>query len=120
VPVKADLWVDGARARSGDADLQIGPCDGYGGWTLAMTFHGGRWYASIDTSGMDGTCYEVHAWTQGLDAGSFRLLLRGDPPTTNVRGRDDHRHGGPHHLKPKPKPEHRDSRRPKPGPRHSR
>jgi hypothetical protein len=120
--VKADLWVDGRISQDGYADLRIEPCDGDGSWNLPLTFHGGRWNAAIDTSGMEYSCYDVHAWTRGLDAGSFRMLLRGDAPATNLRRpHNEHRDGGPDQVKPKskPEPEHRPWHRPRPTLRHA-
>ena len=79
IPVKVRLFVDGTERTSGHAWLAATPCAG--GPTaldLPLSWSGGRWNASLDTSMLPGACYTVSAWIDDLSAGSFRLELRGD------------------------------------------
>ncbi len=106
IPVKADLWIDGARRTSGDAELRLVPCEGGAAMHLPLAFSGDRWGAKLDTSMLTGDCYTVDAWIDGLDAGSFRLDLRGgesaaasrNKGTTAITGKDhppkDHQNSG--------------------------
>jgi HYR domain/Domain of unknown function (DUF3416) len=106
IPVKADLWIDGARRTRGDAELRLVPCDGGATMHLPLAFSGDRWGAKLDTSMLTGDCYTVDAWIDGLDAGSFRLDLRGgesaaasrNKGTAAITGKDhppkDHQNGG--------------------------
>jgi hypothetical protein len=83
IPVKVTLAVDGVARTSGDASLRLSPC---GSSTVetsqALSYSGGRWNASLDTSRLGGSCYQVTARIDGLDAGSFRLELRGAEATS--------------------------------------
>ena len=81
VPVKVELSVDGSVRTSGDARLTVTPCGGGDAVTMALSFSGGRWNASLDTAPLVGTCHTVSASINGLQAGSFRLELRGVEPT---------------------------------------
>lgn len=80
IPVKVTLAVDGVVRTTGSAALRLVPCTGPGGMTLALSYGGGRWNASVDTTGLVGDCHTVTASIDGLDAGSFTLLLRGPEP----------------------------------------
>ena len=80
LPIKVRLFVDGAEVRTGSASLTVTPCGGGTGLDLPLTTGGGRWNASLDTSLLVGSCHTVTAWVQGLEAGSFRLELRGAEP----------------------------------------
>lgn len=79
VPVKVSLSVNGVNRTSGDAALRLTPCAGDAGVVgpLVMTYGGGRWNVSLDTSDLAGACYTVTASIDGIDAGSFQLELRG-------------------------------------------
>jgi hypothetical protein len=81
VPVKVELSIDGSVRTSGDARLAVTPCGGGDAVTMALSFSGGRWNASLDTTTLVGTCHTVSASINGLQAGSFRLELRGLEPT---------------------------------------
>lgn len=80
VPVKVELSVDGSVRTSGDARLTVTPCGGGDAVTMALSFGGGRWNASLDTTALVGTCQTVAASINGLQAGSFQLELRGVEP----------------------------------------
>jgi len=82
VPIKVSLSVDGVARSSGDVSLRLAPCGGGAGGggvvgPLTMTYSGGRWNVSLDTSTLAGACYVGTASIDGVDAGSFRLELRG-------------------------------------------
>jgi hypothetical protein len=47
---------------------------------MALTFGGGRWNASLDTTALVGSCHTVAASINGLQAGTFQLELRGVEP----------------------------------------
>ena len=81
LPVKVRLFVDGSELKGGSASLVVTPCGGGTALDLPLTTGGGRWNASLDTSLLVGSCHTVTAWVQGLEAGSFRLELRGAEPT---------------------------------------
>jgi hypothetical protein len=81
IPVKVELFVDGVTQTTGDARLTVTPCEGGSPVTIALTPSNGRWSASLDTSGLVGSCHGVAASIDGLDAGAFRLELRGTEPT---------------------------------------
>jgi HYR domain len=78
LPIKVRLFVDGAERSSGDAELTLTPCDGGSAIHLDLGWSGGRWNHSLDTSMLSGACYDIRATIDGLTAGSFRLMLRGD------------------------------------------
>lgn len=77
IPVKVVLRVDGVARAVGDVSLALEPCAG--GPTLTMPLHvgGGRWNGSLDTSSLVAACYDARLAIDGLDAGGFRLALRG-------------------------------------------
>ena len=76
IPVKVRLFVDGVERSTGDVHLTMTSCGGDSvAQDLTMSFSGGRWNASIDTSTLPGACYTVTATIDGLTAGSFRLDL---------------------------------------------
>ena len=81
VPVKVELSIDGSVRTSGDARLTVTPCGGGDAVTMALSYSGGRWNASLDTTSLVGACHTVSASINGLQAGSFRLELRGVEPT---------------------------------------
>jgi hypothetical protein len=81
VPVKVELSIDGSARSSGDARLTVTPCGGGDAVTIALSFSGGRWNASLDTATLVGACHTVSASINGLQAGAFRLELRGVEPT---------------------------------------
>jgi HYR domain len=85
IPLKAELFVDDVAATSGDAAVTLSPCATGSGISLALTYGGGRWNASLDTSALDGSCYTVTASIDGLTAGSFRLDLRGDASAARAK-----------------------------------
>lgn len=90
IPVKVTLRVDGDVRTTGDAALGIVACPGGPARHVPLAFAGGRWTASLDTSMLSGSCYDVHATIDGLDAGSVRLEIRGLEPTRakgNARAR---------------------------------
>jgi hypothetical protein len=66
IPVKVTLAVDGVARTSGDASLRLSPC---GSSTVetsqALSYSGGRWNASLDTSRLGGSCYQVTARIDG-------------------------------------------------------
>lgn len=90
LPVKVRLFVDGDERTTGDANLTLTACGGGSAIQRELDWSGGRWNHSIDTSMLSGACYDVRATIDGMTAGSFRLVLRGDeaakaatkPPTT--------------------------------------
>ena len=96
LPIKVRLFVDGHERTSGDADLTLTPCGGGSPIHLDLVWGGGRWNHSLDTSRLDGACYDVTATIDGLAAGSFRLVIRGEvaaetkpsskPVATGARG----------------------------------
>ncbi len=77
VPVKVELSIDGAVRTSGDARLTVTPCGGGTPVTMALSYGGGRWNAALDTAALVGSCHTVSASINGLQAGAFRLDLRG-------------------------------------------
>jgi hypothetical protein len=78
IPVKVQLFVNGNERTSGDASLSLTPCGGGSPeLILALDYGGGRWNASVDTTTLASGCYAVVASIDGLDAGGFRLELRG-------------------------------------------
>lgn len=87
IPVKVALFVDGAVRTTGDARLTVTPCTGGSSVTTALTYSGGRWKAALDTTSLAGSCYAVTASIDSLQAGTFRLELRGSEPTktSNVK-----------------------------------
>ena len=78
IPVKVRLFVDDQERTSGAASLRISSCGGSYPVDLPLTWGGGRWNVSLDTSAYAASCYTVEAWVDGLKAGSFTLDLRGD------------------------------------------
>ena len=78
IPVKVLLFVEGHERTSGRAWLHISPCAATTPVDLPLTWSGGRWNVSLDTSAHPASCYTVDAWIDGLTAGSFTLELRGD------------------------------------------
>jgi hypothetical protein len=78
IPVKVRLFVDDRERSTGDALLRSTACGATTGVDLPLTWSGGRWNVSLDTSRYPSSCYTVGAWIDGLDAGSFTLELRGD------------------------------------------
>ena len=83
IPVKVTLAVDGVARTSGNASLRLTPCGSSSAeLTQALSYSGGRWNASLDTSRLGGSCYQVTARIDGLDAGAFRLELRGAEATS--------------------------------------
>ena len=88
IPVKVRLFVDGVERSSGDVDLTATPCAGGAvAQDMPMSFSGGRWNASLDTTMLPGACYTVAASIDGLSAGSFRLELRGDTAAARINGK---------------------------------
>lgn len=90
VPVKVSLSVDGRTRTSGDVSLRLAPCAGTVGAVgpLTMTYGGGRWNVSLDTSTLAGACHVGTVSIDGVDAGSFRLELRGaDAAKAKATGR---------------------------------
>jgi hypothetical protein len=77
LPVKVQLFVDGLERSSGDADLDVTPCGGGAPRTFDLMFGGGRWNLTLETAPLAGSCYAVAASIDGLEAGSFRLDMRG-------------------------------------------
>jgi hypothetical protein len=78
LPVKVRLFVDGHERTTGAAKLWLSPCAGGTATGLRLEWGGGRWNHSLDTSMLDGACYDVTATIDGLAAGSFRLVFRDD------------------------------------------
>lgn len=78
IPVKVRLFVDGQERSVGDATLRLARCGGTTSVDLPMSWSGGRWNVSLDTSGYPGACYTVEAWIDGIAAGAITLELRGD------------------------------------------
>ncbi len=78
LPVKVRLFVDGRERTRGDAGLTLNPCGGGSAIHLDLDWGGGRWNHALDTSMLSGACYDVRATIDGLTAGSFRLVLRGE------------------------------------------
>ena len=78
LPIKVKLFVDGQERTSGDAGLTLALCGGGTATSRGLEWGGGRWNHSLDTSVLDGACFDVTATIDGLSAGSFRLLFRGD------------------------------------------
>jgi hypothetical protein len=77
VPVKVILTVDGMVRTTGPAALHVTPCSGGDPVVLALTYGGGRWNASLDTSALAGSCHRVTARIAGLAAGTITLQLHG-------------------------------------------
>jgi hypothetical protein len=78
IPVKVRVFVDDRERTTGDASLRLSSCGTTTVVELPLTWGGGRWNVSLDTSAYPGSCYTVEAWVDGLKAGSFTLELRGD------------------------------------------
>ena len=78
IPVKVRMFVDDRERTTGAASLRLTACGATAGVTLPLTWSGGRWNVSLDTSGYPSSCYIVDAWIEDLTAGSFTLELRGD------------------------------------------
>ena len=91
IPIKVELFVDDVARTSGDAELLLSPCATGSGLRLALVPGNGRWSVGLDTSALDGACYTVTATIDGLDAGSFRLELRGvdEVRATKAKGKGD-------------------------------
>ena len=53
-------------------------CGAATGADRPLTWSGGRWNVSLDTSSYSALCYTVEAWIGGVKAGSFTLEMRGD------------------------------------------
>ena len=85
IPVKVELFVDGEERTTGVAHLSVTPCGGGSAMTVDLTEGNGRWNASVDTSGLAGSCYTVAAWIDGLEAGAYRLELRGAEPVKGAK-----------------------------------
>jgi hypothetical protein len=84
VPVKVELLRDGIRQTNGSAVLSVAACDGDTVASIAMSWSGGRWNASVDTSMLGASgCYSATASLDGHVAGSFRIDLRGADPATS-------------------------------------
>lgn len=78
IPVKVVVRTDGVARMVGDVTLALEPCvGGPAATTLPLHFSGGRWNGLLDTSGLDAACYDARVEIDGLDAGGFRLALRG-------------------------------------------
>lgn len=77
LPLKVVLAVDGEVRSTGEATVTVTPCGGGAAVARSLTFSGGRWAASLDTSDLVGACHVVTASIDGLDAATFRLELRG-------------------------------------------
>jgi hypothetical protein len=77
IPIKVRLFVDGVERMSGDAGLRLTPCGGGTTIVLPLDWGSGRWNHSLDTSTLSGSCYQIGAVIDGLNAGSFTLALRG-------------------------------------------
>lgn len=87
IPVKVRLFVDGVERSSGQAQLTLTPCGGAATvLELPLSWGGGRWNASLDTSVLPGACYRVAASIDGLVAGAFRLELRGEASPARSNG----------------------------------
>ncbi|HEX7346824.1 MAG TPA: HYR domain-containing protein [Candidatus Limnocylindrales bacterium] len=78
IPVKVRLFVDDRERTTGDASVRVTACGATTGADRPLTWSGGRWNVSLDTSSYAATCYTVEAWIDGLKAGSFNLEMRGD------------------------------------------
>jgi hypothetical protein len=87
IPIKVELFVDGVERTSGDAELVLSPCATGSGIRLALIPGNGRWNVGLDTSVLDGSCYTVTATIDGLEAGSFRLELRGADAVRASKGK---------------------------------
>jgi len=87
IPIKVELFVDGVARTSGDAELLLSPCATGSGIRLALVPGNGRWNVGLDTSLLDGSCYTVTATIDGLEAGSFRLELRGGDAVRTNKGK---------------------------------
>ncbi len=85
IPIKVDLSVDGEARSTGEARLLVSPCGGGAGQSVPLSFGGGRWNATLDTGSLAGSCYTVEGVIDELEAGAFRLELRGaDAARTNA------------------------------------
>jgi hypothetical protein len=85
VPVKVEIFANGVKQTHGVAALAVATCSGAPVGTVAASWGGGRWNASLNTGALAGPgCYTVTATLDGQAAGSFRLDLRGD--ATAVKG----------------------------------
>jgi hypothetical protein len=78
VPIKVEIFADGAEVTSGEAWLRVGPCNGGDAKTVALDWSSGRWFAHLDTARLVAGCIVVTAVAAGNDAGSFVLNLSGD------------------------------------------
>jgi hypothetical protein len=87
IPIKVELFVDGVARTNGDAELLLSPCATGSGIRLPLALGNGRWNVGLDTSALDGPCYAIAATIDGLEAGSFRLELRGTEPVRANTGR---------------------------------
>lgn len=80
VPVKVELLWDGAVRTTGVARLTLTPCAGGDPVTSSLTYRGGRWNTALETGALVASCHVGVASIDGLDAGAFRLELRGAEP----------------------------------------
>jgi len=87
IPVKVELSWDGVLRNHGDAHLTVAPCGGGVPVTSLLTYGGGRWNVALDTASLAGSCHMVTAWLDGLEAGAFRLELRGTEPARVTSGK---------------------------------
>ena len=68
--------------------IEIEPCGGGTSLVLPLSFSGGRWNATLDTSDLAGSCHVVVAWIDDVEVGSFALILRGsEAARANARSR---------------------------------
>ena len=78
LPVKVRIFANGVEQTSGSGALAVATCGGANVGSMAMTWGGGRWNGSLDTTSFGGPgCYVVTASLDGHAAGSFRIDLRG-------------------------------------------
>ena len=103
IPVKVRLFVDDRERSTGSAMLLLTRCGGTASVGLPLTWSGGRWNVSLDTSSYAASCYTVEAWIDDLKASSFTLELRGDvaAKTTVKRATAPERTTAPTTSKPK-------------------
>lgn len=96
IPVKVEIFADGVEQTSGEAVLRLTPCGGGDAVTVPLARSSDRWGVNLDTSPLAAGCYVATASLDGVDAGSFRLELRGD----EAAGAPAKEHAAPAPVKP--------------------
>jgi hypothetical protein len=86
VPVKLQVFADGAEQGTGSAVLRVDACGGGTAASIPLAWATGRWDGHLDTSSLAVGCYVATASLDGHDTGSFALDLRGAAAAPLAKG----------------------------------